>query len=327
MIQGGVGKSLAGPCCLAPDEFAASGEPLLGVVTFGTTVDLPPQVPRLIVGLPALSPLCIEAWTTAAPVVFGNAGPLRFAHDGTVLFGTIEIGDERLALEDAAREVYTTLIRGARDAGYPHLLRLWNHVGAINEKQNGLERYKRFCLGRSLAFESLGYRLSTDLPAASAVGTPAGGVAVYFLAGREQGTQIENPRQVAAYAYPERYGPRSPSFSRATVAKMGGAHQLFLSGTSSVVGHETCHDGDVMAQLDETLVNVEQLMARAAEACGYRSNGLAGLRTIKVYLRHAEDLAAVARRVETIVHGDQRVMYLNAGICRRELLIEIEGIE
>ena len=43
---------------------------------------------------------------------------------------------------------------------------------------------------------------------------------------------------------------------------------IFVSGTSSVVGHETTHEGDVIAQLDETLLNLEKIVAAAASRTG-----------------------------------------------------------
>jgi hypothetical protein len=55
------------------------------------------------------------------------------------------------------------------------------------------------------------------LPAATCIGRFDGvrRLQVYWLAAREAGLPLENPRQVSAFRYPRQYGPQSPSFSRA----------------------------------------------------------------------------------------------------------------
>ena len=155
---------------------------------------------------------------------------------------------------------------------------MWNYVGGINEHDEGRERYQLFCAGRHDAFVAAGYHHDVDLPAASAVGMRGRGLVTYFLAAREPGVQVENPRQVAAYRYPPEYGPKSPSFSRATIWK----DRVFVSGTSSVLGHATVHHDDVAAQLEETLRNIETVLAQTGRA-------LENVISAKTYIRRAAD--------------------------------------
>jgi enamine deaminase RidA (YjgF/YER057c/UK114 family) len=137
---------------------------------------------------------------------------------------------------------------------------------------------------------------------------------------------IENPRQVSAYAYPTRYGPKAPNFSRAALwpATATAPAQLFISGTASIVGHETQHVGDVVAQAHELLRNVSVLVERAA-AEAKAPMTLADL-TANAYVRHIEDLERV--RAVLVAHGFdmERVLFLQADICRAELLVEIEAM-
>src|SRR5204862_4731485 len=125
--------------------------------------------------------------------------------------------------------------------------------------EDDTEHYKRFSTGRHDALIAAGFAKS-DFPAACAVGMRGGNLAIHFLASRERGRNVENPRQVSAYDYPRQYGVRSPSFARATVAADG---SVFISGTASVVGHETLRIGDVGAQCEETIAN----LSRVAQAC------------------------------------------------------------
>lgn len=193
------------------------------------------------------------------PLTQFNAGCVveEFPLADGVRFGSVVAEDGR-PIEEMAHDVYSRIIRETREAGHPYFLRLWNYVGRINALDEGRERYQLFCAGRHDAFIAAGYHHDDDLPAASAVGMQDGGLITYYLAAREPGVQLENPRQVAAYAYPLRYGPKSPSFSRATVWN----GTVFVSGTSSVVGHATVHAGDVEAQLEETLRNIEAVLGQ-----------------------------------------------------------------
>lgn len=227
---------------------------------------------------------------------------------GELFFGSVSI-KEAAPLEAVARDVYVRVIREARDAGYPHFVRMWNYVGSLNEHDGGRERYQLFCAGRHDAFLEAGYGA---FPAASAVGMPGRGLVTYFLAAREPGLQVENPRQVSAYRYPPQYGPKSPSFSRATV--WNGA--VFVSGTSSVVGHATAHAGDVVAQLDETVRNIDTVLTRAGSS-------LEHVVAAKTYIRHARDYDAIALRLEPVFRSN---LYVEADICRRDLLLEIEVV-
>jgi chorismate lyase / 3-hydroxybenzoate synthase len=132
---------------------------------------------------------------------------------------------------------------------------------------------------------------------------------------------VENPRQVSAYHYPQRYGPRAPTFSRAALAEAGdGRLGLFISGTASIVGHESVHPGDVRAQVRETLANLQAVLANASSKSTVRWS----LRDVQgvVYVRHAHDYEAV---VDALGRDAGEMVFLHADICRRELDVEIEG--
>ena len=168
-------------------------------------------------------------------------------------------------LEAVARESYRRLLRGVARFGYPNVVRIWNYVPRIHEKTSGIDRYMCFCKGRSEAFAAhYGDAFASRLPAASAVGCPGDALVVHALATRDPVRYVENPRQVSAYRYPERYGPKSPSFARGTVTqgRMGGA--VFVSGTASIVGHESVFPGDPLRQTAESMRNIETVLNEAS---------------------------------------------------------------
>lgn len=243
-------------------------------------------------------------------VQLGTVHRLEVLASDELLFGYVT-AEETKPLEQISRDAYAGLIEHVRASGYPYFVRVWNFVGGINEIE-GRERYQLFCAGRHDAFIAAGYHHDVDLPAASAVGMRGRGLITYFLAAREPGVQVENPRQVAAYNYPPQYGTKSPSFSRATVWR----DTVFVSGTSSVVGHETMHPGDLHAQLDETLYNIEAVLSRTGRT-------LKDVSAAKTYLRRAADYEAIAARLAGVFSSN---LFLEADICRKELLLEIECV-
>lgn len=227
-------------------------------------------------------------------------------------------------LESCAARVYRDLFRAAEGM---HLCRVWNFIPDINgSTAEGLERYRAFSRARSVEFERrFGPEFARRLPAASAVGTAGDELVVSFAAAPGEPVHVENPRQVPAYRYPGAYGPRPPSFSRATLVPFGGETDLFVSGTSSVVGSETVAPNDTRGQLECTL---ENLRAVSAE-CGLGPDlgrGRAKQRQFSVYLRFPDDQSWVVPALEGRLFGaGDLVNVAKADICRAELNIEVEA--
>ncbi len=234
------------------------------------------------------------------------------------------VASPNAGLETAARKLYRQIF--AATAGR-RLYRIWNYVPQINAVQQGLENYRQFCRGRSLAFEDqfgLGYQ--SRLPAASAVGTRHGPLAIAFLAGEAEPRHFENPRQVPAFEYPAIYGPRAPSFSRATLVDGGAGRQLFVSGTAAIRGHATIAADDLAGQLACTRENLE-VIAQTSGAGGNFGADDGWRRTFKIYLRHAADLDHVRADLERhLLEAGDVTTYLEADLCRSDLRVEIEAV-
>lgn len=261
------------------------------------------------------APSC-EVWRTSQTVTEGRDGDLRWRATQTLLVGsiTVPLGDDAV---ESTRALYRHMLACIRERGYPYLLRIWNFMPHINAGHDDNERYRRFNMGRSLALEESGMDRAL-LPAATAIGSRSGDrLLVYFLAAREPGRRLENPRQVSAFEYPRHYGPRSPLFSRASILSGNGESLLLVSGTASIVGHESRHPGDIQGQLHETWRNLERLCTSA---------GTVRPQYLRVYVRHAADYPVVSRFVAGRLPRGVPVLYLLADICRAELLVEIEGV-
>ncbi|QNN78306.1 pteridine-dependent deoxygenase [Pseudoxanthomonas mexicana] len=265
-----------------------------------------------------------EVWRSAGPVATGREGAIRYSHDGALMFGVLEWEEPDGGILHASAHAYAALVAFWRDSDYPHLLRIWNYFDAITLGEGDSERYRQFCVGR---VQGLGDVDTRTLPAATAIGSRDGRrvLQVYWLAAREPGVPLENPRQVSAYRYPREYGPQSPTFARALLPPSPRV-PLLLSGTASIVGHASQHADSLRAQLDETLTNLDSLLGAARERAPTLSPHLDGTSRLKVYVRDAADADAVAAQLEARLGTRVPWLMLHADVCRRELLVEIEGM-
>ena len=281
-------------------------------------------------GAPQPGEVC-EVWRTHHRVESGQRDRVRYRRGGEVLFGCISVAETERedgglsALHAATRGAYREIFATLDELAYPHLLRVWNYLPQINIDTHGMERYRQFNSARRSALADSGRDLTGNVPAACALGSVHGSpLVIYFLASRAAPTLIENPRQVSAYEYPAQYGPK-PAFSRASVLREPSGSILFISGTASIVGHQTVHAGDVAAQTRETLVNIEALLSEANRVSGAPRFGLETL-AYKVYVRNSADLPLIQSQLHAALGRKSQVVYLQADICRQDLLVEIEAI-
>jgi chorismate lyase/3-hydroxybenzoate synthase len=314
-------------CELQPRLAASSTEPM-AIVSFGQALPHSSSCPALVLDLPQIAGHHLaEVWTSGRPVHTTTSAGISMAMNGECLIGSISLDEKPdISLDTLTYEGYQAILRQLQDSGYPYLWRVWNYFPRINEDQDGLERYRRFCVGRHQALADALPDFPFSLPAATAVGTGSGPLQIMFLAGTRPAQHLGNPRQLNAYEYPSKYGPRSPSFARATFARSESGHLLLIAGTASVVGHASRHIDQPGEQTRESIQNLLAVLEHAGSIVEADFLDLPDRAMYKVYVRDADSLFEIRSALQQSPLSSRHLLFLQGDLCRKELLVEIEGL-
>ncbi|OYY57086.1 MAG: hypothetical protein B7Y53_00290 [Halothiobacillus sp. 28-55-5] len=338
---------------------AASWAQGLGLIWFGQKPDdwnlAQSLLPAMAVPLTLISPNpsnnagneatgAGELWLGHAPGVMQEFEGISYRCDEHTLFGVLHLTNSATNLQDQAHTAYDRMFRLLAKTGYPHVWRTWNFLQDIHAQEPvlaaspransatdnpaerpTLERYRQFNLGRQAAYDAFAQSAPHTAPAACALGMPTGGFCFAFLAGKSPPILLENPRQTSAYHYPTTYGPRSPTFSRAALILQQTHALLLISGTASIVGHESRHIGNVRAQTRETLNNLSEIVAQANDRLPEGELFNLSKLHLRVYVRRPEDADAVRRELRVCLGRQLNLCFVQADVCRQELLVEIEA--
>jgi chorismate lyase / 3-hydroxybenzoate synthase len=262
-----------------------------------------------------LAPITPPAWVASLVATQPDAFSVISRH----------VADAAALASDAFTEVvaeqYRHIIAALADR-HRHAVRIWNFVPQIQARTRDGDRYMAFNAGRFAAFADWfgdPGKACHGMPTASAVGTAGASLSIHVLAANVAGTPIENPRQIPSYRYSRRYGAQPPCFARATKL-----HQtLFIGGTASIVGEDSHHVGDVGVQTRETLRNLAALIAAAARL--RESEALAAVSDVRVHVSDPQHAERVLQILTHALPDTSEMEFVEAQLCRRELLVEIEG--
>jgi enamine deaminase RidA (YjgF/YER057c/UK114 family) len=230
------------------------------------------------------------------------------------------------AFERATREAYNVIATRLRDCPARHPVRFWNYLPDIHRPcGDNMDRYMCFNAGRFAACSDwLGGPDAFDrlLATGSGVGHDGSDLVIHALAASVPGTAVENPRQIPAYRYSRRFGPRPPCFARATIVREPSRTPLLLvGGTASIRGEESIHVGDLSGQTRETFENLASLVQSAGSDAG-----LAAFHDLRVYHSGESERDTIARIIENAFPSLNHLEYIRADLCRPELAVEIEGV-
>jgi len=248
---------------------------------------------------------------------------------------------------------HLTTVLGRAGSQFEHVVRTWIYLGGITTPETECAamplsgapalRYHELNRARKDFFAGLrfgrngkeanGNGANGAYPASTGIGMSGSDLEMTCLALETSRKDVrlvplENPLQVPAYAYPHDHAAQSPKFSRAIALAAGDRLTIWISGTASIVASESAHCGDIESQTEQTIENIQRLIAPenfAAHGLSRTGARLKDLDRIRVYLKRLEDFEkcqAICRRR----FGAVPALYVVADICRPELLVEIEGV-
>ncbi len=312
------------------NQAPSDGAQLLLGFEFGCSTS--PPVNEGIVRL-ALEPLTAasgsESWWYTGAVQHRHMGPVRMAeceHFSALIVELDEAGQSDF--KALSQQAYLHLFEALKTARHNKPVRIWNYFDRINEEQNQQERYRSFSSGRAAAFAQFDI-FDSIAPVGTAIGTTNSKKLILVALATDLPFEVmENPRQVSAYHYPKSYGPDSPKFSRCGLLRQPSGSLFLVSGTASVVGHDSTHPFDSSQQLQETLRNLTKLLEQVQPQDRHTGSSKPDPDTVlRVYLRNPEDQALVENLLQE-AWGDLplHLMFLQGDICRSELMIEIEAV-
>ena len=272
--------------------------------------------------------LFAQYWFTDQQVVQDSYKNIRYACTPQMLFGFIQLAcSADTDLQNLTQQAYSEIYQCLENTTCKHLLRTWNFFPSIttsDSQQHDLNRYETFCRGRLQAMQASGIKTKV-YPAATVIGNHENKFQIYFLSSDTPGTAVENPRQTSAYDYPVEDRYTQPLFSRGLIKTWGPRTHFYVSGTASIVGHETLHVNDVCAQLNEAINNVETLVAHANDKYQIKLNAQDDLLYMKVYIRHREDVEQIKQVLAARLSSTTPRALLLGDMCRENLLVEIEA--
>jgi len=238
---------------------------------------------------------------------------------------------EPARLREAAASAYRGILAFTEERGVG-LVRIWNQIPHIDARAGGgLDMYMVFGEGRYRGFAASlgsGFDPSRHVPASTGIGATNDRLTVDFIAAGGEIIHVRNSRQIDAYRYSPLYGPKPPCFARATLAGGGGRGFLFLAGTASILGERTVHREDLGRQITQTLDNLRWLVSErnlAPQGIG-RGFALEEIQDLVVYHARPEDREAIERRLGEVFPSRTRRFLLRRDLCRRDMLVEIEGV-
>lgn len=326
----------------ADDEAAARR---LVTATFGEASPVTTYVVQPPVGGAALG---LELWAIGGPeVTIQRFGPdvMAVESDG---IRWVYVGGVRGAFpaQGAYGEAETALRRMEQQlalagVGFGQVIRTWIYVNQITEGPDGGQRYQELNRARTDFYRTIRFGPKpsgpevgrTIYPASTGIGTRGrqmdfACVALDSARPDVYTVPLENPQQTAAYHYQAQYSPLSPKFSRAMAVVQGPYVSTLVSGTASIVDAKTVHAGDIVRQTVQTLENIEKLIGSE----NFARHGLAGagatlrdVAKLRVYVKHPSDYEACRQVVEARLPKIPAI-YLQADVCRPDLLVEIEAV-
>ena len=196
-----------------------------------------------------------------------------------------------------------------------HVVRTWFMVRDVDNNYQGLVDARRKLFDEEHLTAETHYITSTGIEALN----PDVNALVYLDSLAIQGLQPQQIQFLKALEFLSPTNLYGVTFERGTAIHYRDRSHLYISGTASIDEQgNILHEGDVMQQLERTLINIEALLAEANGSGKDMAHWI-------VYLRDDSDESVVRAHMRHC-YGDAPMVFVHAPVCRPGWLIEIEGI-
>ncbi len=253
----------------------------------------------------------------------------------------IECYDENLKADGHSDYCFESIkeILSASGLGFSNIVRQWSYIGEITNparSANGTtENYQFFNISRAKYYQDSYWE--KGYPSATGIGTNIPGCSVEFIAEsfstNKQIIALHNPNQQNAHGYSERYikplkeneGISTPKFERGKIVIGKSVMDVYISGTAAILGEDSIQ-GDIVRQTEITIKNILELISsKNLHDHGIQIDGeLPPFSIVRVYLKDKKDFETV-QSICIKYFGIVPMIFVQADVCREELLVEIEA--
>lgn len=232
---------------------------------------------------------------------------------------------------EQSRDIFDGIAKMLSGNGFKpsDIYRQWNYIPGITMLNDGSQNYQEFNDARSIFYSCDNWE--NGYPAATGIGTSAGGVVVEICAIKGEpcaNLPIDNPLQIAAHNYSQKVldGKVLEKLSERTTPKFERARLLgntvLISGTAAIKGECSNYSTNAVEQAAETMEIMDRLTSK--ENIPVENNG-SSYDLLRVYVKREQDIPAICDYMQSHYPAAMK-HYLVADVCRPELLIEIEGV-
>jgi len=247
------------------------------------------------------------------------------------------VGDTITRASERAFELASAILK-QEGLSIRNIIRQWNYIEKIayvDENRNTPQNYQDFNDIRARYYDRV--RFEHGYPAATGIGQDTGGVIISLIALSDSPVislkPIANPGQIDAHRYSNLVLKGNsavkctPKFERAKLVTIGSRNYIYVSGTASILGEKTVHEGDVEKQTLTTIENIKRLFSRENQEKLGLDFDMEEIQFshLRVYVKYKEDIPVVEKVCEAELNS-KSYLYLVSDVCRENLLVEIEGV-
>jgi enamine deaminase RidA (YjgF/YER057c/UK114 family) len=220
---------------------------------------------------------------------------------------------------------------------FGNVIRQWNYIKDIVGYTGEDQHYQIFNDIRSAYYKKATFK--NGYPSATGIGMSHNGVIIDFIAlvpvSDTNIIPIKSPVQADAHQYSENVLAQNttstakkttPKFERAKIVLNKNQGTIYVSGTAAIKGELSSDQFEIKQQTSLTIENIYQLVSNGNLTLqGINGSFVATPQYFRVYIKNRSDFKLVQDIVSKKL-GKIPVLYVEADICRPELVVEIEGV-